>query len=79
MKYIPAEQLEAAKAADPVPRFRRQLIDAGVCTDDELDGIDDGALIDGRVGPEGRHGGRGADDRRVGPRRVRRRPIAFPV
>jgi pyruvate dehydrogenase E1 component alpha subunit len=44
MKYIPKEQLEAAKAADPVPRFRSRLIDTGVCTDDELNGIDEGAL-----------------------------------
>jgi acetoin:2,6-dichlorophenolindophenol oxidoreductase subunit alpha len=44
MTYIPAEQLEAAIAADPVPRFRRQLIDTGVCTDDELGTIDDDAL-----------------------------------
>ena len=45
MPYIPKEQLAAAMAADPVPRFRRQLIDNGVCTDDELSGIDEGALI----------------------------------
>jgi acetoin:2,6-dichlorophenolindophenol oxidoreductase subunit alpha len=45
MPYIPKAQLEAAMAADPVPRFRRQLIDSGVCTDDELNGIDAGALI----------------------------------
>ena len=45
MPYIPKEQLEAAMAADPVPRFRRHLIDAGVCTDEELSGIDEGALI----------------------------------
>ena len=44
MKYIPKEQLESALAADPVPRFRRHLVDAGVCTDEELSGIDDGAL-----------------------------------
>ena len=44
MKYIPKEQLETAKAADPVPRFRNRLIDAGTCTDDELSGIDEGAL-----------------------------------
>ena len=30
-------------AADPVPAFRRALIDGGVATDDELDGIDEGA------------------------------------
>ena len=42
--YIPKEQLEAAMAADPVPRFRRHLIDDGLCTDDELSSIDEGAL-----------------------------------
>jgi pyruvate dehydrogenase E1 component alpha subunit len=42
--YIPKEQLEAAMAADPVPRFRRLLIDDGVCTDEELSRIDEGAL-----------------------------------
>jgi TPP-dependent pyruvate/acetoin dehydrogenase alpha subunit len=45
MKYIPKEQLDAAKAADPVPRFRARLIDTGVATDDELAGVDEGALI----------------------------------
>jgi pyruvate dehydrogenase E1 component alpha subunit len=45
MPYIPKEQLAEAMAADPVPRFRRQLIDGGVCTDEELNGIDEGALI----------------------------------
>jgi pyruvate dehydrogenase E1 component alpha subunit len=45
MPYIPKEQLAEAMAADPVPRFRRQLIDDGVCTDNELNGIDEGALI----------------------------------
>jgi acetoin:2,6-dichlorophenolindophenol oxidoreductase subunit alpha len=44
MPYIPKEQLEAAIAEDPVPRFRRQLIDSGVCTDDKLSQIDEGAL-----------------------------------
>ncbi|MBP1822890.1 thiamine pyrophosphate-dependent dehydrogenase E1 component subunit alpha [Mycobacterium sp. OAE908] len=42
--YIPKEQLEAAMAADPVPRFRRLLIDDGVCSDEELSRIDEGAL-----------------------------------
>jgi TPP-dependent pyruvate/acetoin dehydrogenase alpha subunit len=46
MPYIPKEQLEAAMAADPVPRFRRHLVDTGVCTDDELNRIDEGALIE---------------------------------
>ncbi|MCW2516743.1 MAG: pyruvate/2-oxoglutarate dehydrogenase complex, dehydrogenase component alpha subunit [Mycobacterium sp.] len=44
MKYIPKEQLDAAKAADPVPRFRRHLVDTGVCTDEELSVVDEGAL-----------------------------------
>ena len=46
MPYIPKDQLEAAMAADPVPKFRRHLIDSGVCTDDELSGIDEGALTE---------------------------------
>jgi pyruvate dehydrogenase E1 component alpha subunit len=45
MPYIPKEQLAEAVAVDPVPRFRRQLIDNGICTDDELNRIDEGALI----------------------------------
>jgi acetoin:2,6-dichlorophenolindophenol oxidoreductase subunit alpha len=44
MSYIPKEQLEAAMAADPVPVFRRRLIERGVCSEDELSGIDEGAL-----------------------------------
>jgi acetoin:2,6-dichlorophenolindophenol oxidoreductase subunit alpha len=43
MKYIPAEQLAAAQEQDPVPRFRQRLLDAGVCTDDELSGIETAA------------------------------------
>jgi pyruvate dehydrogenase E1 component alpha subunit len=46
MPYIPKDQLAEAMAADPVPRFRRQLIDTGVCSDDELNRIDEGALIE---------------------------------
>lgn len=45
MPYIPKEQLSAAMEADPVPRFRKHLINDGICTDDELSGIDEGALI----------------------------------
>jgi pyruvate dehydrogenase E1 component alpha subunit len=45
MPYIPKEQLAEAMAADPVPRFRQQLVDGGVCTDDELNHIEEGALI----------------------------------
>jgi pyruvate dehydrogenase E1 component alpha subunit len=44
MRYIPKEQLDQAMAADPVPRFRRHLIESGVCTDDELSGVDESAL-----------------------------------
>ncbi len=44
MPYIPKEQLEAAIAADPVPRFRRQLGDGGICGEEELARIDDEAL-----------------------------------
>lgn len=45
MPYIPKDQLSAAMGADPVPRFRKHLIDNGICSDDELSGIDEGALI----------------------------------
>ncbi|OBA62605.1 pyruvate dehydrogenase [Mycobacterium sp. 1100029.7] len=44
MPYIPSEQLDAARAADPVPRFRQRLADAGVCGEDELARIDEEAL-----------------------------------
>ncbi|GAA4538839.1 thiamine pyrophosphate-dependent dehydrogenase E1 component subunit alpha [Mycobacterium paraffinicum] len=44
MPYIPKDQLAAAMEADPVPRFRSHLADAGICTTDELDRIDDEAL-----------------------------------
>ena len=44
MPYIPKDQLAAAMEADPVPRFRNHLADAGVCTVAELDRIDADAL-----------------------------------
>lgn len=44
MPYIPKEQLEAAMAADPVPRFRRHLADAGLADEQELARIDTEAL-----------------------------------
>ncbi len=44
MPYIPKDQLAAAMAADPVPKFRAHLADAGICTEAELDGIDNDAL-----------------------------------
>lgn len=44
MPYIPKDQLAAAMKADPVPRFRRHLVDTDVCTDTELDEIENNAL-----------------------------------
>jgi pyruvate dehydrogenase E1 component alpha subunit len=44
MPYIPKDQLAAAMASDPVPRFRNYLVEAGVCSADELDHIDNEAL-----------------------------------
>ncbi|AGP64161.1 hypothetical protein OEM_26260 [Mycobacterium intracellulare subsp. yongonense 05-1390] len=41
--YIPSEQLEAALAADPVPRFRSHLEATGVCDHDDLVRIDSDA------------------------------------
>jgi TPP-dependent pyruvate/acetoin dehydrogenase alpha subunit len=46
MPYIPKEQLAEAMAADPVPRFRKHLIDNGLCTNDELTAIDESALTE---------------------------------
>jgi TPP-dependent pyruvate/acetoin dehydrogenase alpha subunit len=43
MPYIPKDQLTAAMEADPVPRFRSHLADAGICGEDELDRIDNEA------------------------------------
>jgi acetoin:2,6-dichlorophenolindophenol oxidoreductase subunit alpha len=43
MPYIPKDQLAAAMAADPVPRFRDHLADAGICDGDELDRIENEA------------------------------------
>jgi TPP-dependent pyruvate/acetoin dehydrogenase alpha subunit len=40
MAYIPADQMTAAQAADPVPAFRQQLADGGICSAEELDDID---------------------------------------
>jgi acetoin:2,6-dichlorophenolindophenol oxidoreductase subunit alpha len=44
MPYIPKQQLAAAIEADPVPRFRSDLADAGICGEDELNRIDNEAL-----------------------------------
>ncbi len=40
MPYIPKDQLAAAMAADPVPRFRARLAEDGICGAEELDRID---------------------------------------
>ncbi|MDM4142868.1 MULTISPECIES: thiamine pyrophosphate-dependent dehydrogenase E1 component subunit alpha [Mycobacterium] len=40
MPYMPKDQLEAAMAADPVPRFRSYLAETGSCGGDELDRMD---------------------------------------
>jgi pyruvate dehydrogenase E1 component alpha subunit len=40
MPYMPPEELAAAKAADPVPRFRARLVSDGTATEAELDAID---------------------------------------
>jgi acetoin:2,6-dichlorophenolindophenol oxidoreductase subunit alpha len=44
MPYIPKDQLAAAMDADPVPKFRAHLVEAGLCDEGELDGIDNDAL-----------------------------------
>ncbi|VWX50195.1 thiamine pyrophosphate-dependent dehydrogenase E1 component subunit alpha [Novosphingobium sp. 9U] len=38
--YIPKEELEAAKANDPVPVLRRRVIEAGAASEAELEAID---------------------------------------
>jgi pyruvate dehydrogenase E1 component alpha subunit len=43
MPYIPKDQLAAAMAADPVPKFRTHLEDVGICGGDELDDIENEA------------------------------------
>jgi TPP-dependent pyruvate/acetoin dehydrogenase alpha subunit len=44
MLYIPKDQLAAAMAADPVPKFRNRLAEAAICGEAELDSIDKEAL-----------------------------------
>ncbi len=44
MPYIPKEQLQAAMADDPVPRYRGYLAAAGICSEDELDRLEKDAL-----------------------------------
>ncbi len=40
MKYMPPEQLAAAEAADPLPRFRGHLVSSGTCSEGEVDAIE---------------------------------------
>lgn len=42
--YIPKEEMEAAKAADPVPRLRQRLLDGGIADSAAIDGIEAGIL-----------------------------------
>jgi acetoin:2,6-dichlorophenolindophenol oxidoreductase subunit alpha len=39
-KYMPPEELAAAEAADPIPRYRQKLVDSGVFSGEELASID---------------------------------------
>jgi pyruvate dehydrogenase E1 component alpha subunit len=39
-KYMPAEELAAAEAADPIPRYREKLVKSGLCSEEELATID---------------------------------------
>lgn len=38
--YIPKAEMEAAKAADPIPRYRQWLIDKGIATEESLTAIE---------------------------------------
>lgn len=40
MRYMPKQERAAAEERDPVPVYRRQLIEAGLCTDGELTEIE---------------------------------------
>lgn len=40
MDNVPAAELEAERAKDPVPRFARWLVDSGTCTEAEVKGIE---------------------------------------
>ena len=39
-KYLPAEELAAAKEADPIPRYREKLLSTGVLSEDDLAAIE---------------------------------------
>ncbi len=40
-RYMPAERLAAAEAADPIPRYRRKLLETGVLSEEVLTAIDE--------------------------------------
>lgn len=44
MAYIPKEQMASAMAADPLPRFRNRLANTSICSQEELDRIEQDAL-----------------------------------
>ena len=46
MGYMPEEELAAARAADPVPRFRAWLVESGTATEAELDTLDEEAAAE---------------------------------
>ena len=71
MPYMPKDQLAAAIAADPVPRFRRQLAEAGICAGDELDRIDKEALATVESALSTVMSASTPIDRRTRPRRLR--------
>jgi pyruvate dehydrogenase E1 component alpha subunit len=43
MRYMPPDELAAAEAVDPIPRYRHKLLDNGVLPADEIAGIDEQA------------------------------------
>ncbi len=49
--YIPKVLMEAARVRDPLPVYRGRLLSSGVCSEEELAGVDAGALevVDGAV------------------------------
>lgn len=42
-KYLPVDELAAAKQADPIPRYRRRLLSSGALSDAELTAIEEDA------------------------------------
>jgi pyruvate dehydrogenase E1 component alpha subunit len=40
MRYIPRDQMVEAQTNDPIPAYRQTLLSSGVCTEDELAGVE---------------------------------------